>query len=54
MKCPPNHGQIYGHEGDLPSGNWHFPSASTKIKSGAAAAADPQHPLKGAQGGDQE
>ena len=32
----------------------HFPSTSTRIKSGAAAAADFQHPLKGAQGGEQE
>ena len=29
-------------------------SASTRIKSGAAAAADLQHPLKGIQGGEQE
>ena len=32
----------------------HLPSTSTRIKSGATAAADPQHPLKGIQGGDQE
>ena len=32
----------------------HLPSNSTKIKSGAAAAADFQHPLKGVQGGEQK
>ena len=32
----------------------HLPSASTRIKSGAAAATDLLHPLKGIQGGDQE
>ena len=34
--------------------NWHLPSTSTRIKSRDAAAADFQHPLKAAQGGDQE
>ena len=53
-KMPPNHGRIYGHEGALPTGNWHLLSASTKIESGAAAAAGLQYPLKGVQGGDQE
>lgn len=26
--------------------DWHLPSASTQIESGATIAADPQHPLK--------
>ena len=34
--------------------NCHLPSASTKIKSQAAAAADLKHTLKKVQGGDQE
>ena len=34
--------------------NWHLPSTSTRLASGAAAAADLQHPLEGAQGGEQE
>ena len=34
--------------------NWHLPSTSMRIKSRDAAAADFQHPLKAAQGGDQE
>ena len=54
MKCFPNHVRIYDHEGALPTKNWHLPYASTRIKSGAAVAADLQHPLKGGQGGDQE
>ena len=32
----------------------HLPSNATRIKSCAAAAADFQHPLKGAQGGKRE
>jgi len=31
-----------------------LPSTSTRIKSSAAAAAELQHPLKGAQGGQQK
>ena len=38
----------------LSTTNWHLPSTSSRIKSGAATAADLQHPLKGVQGGDQE
>ena len=40
----------------LQTGTCHgrLPSTSTRIKSGAAAAADLQHPLRGIQGGDQE
>ena len=34
--------------------DWHLPSASTWVESWATAAADPPHPLKGAQDGDQE
>jgi len=34
--------------------NCHLPSASTRIKSLAAAVTDLQHILKGAQGGEQE
>ena len=34
--------------------NWHLPSTSTGVKSRDAAAADLQHPMKGAQGGDQK
>ena len=34
------------------TGDWHLPSASTWIESWATEASDPQHPLKGAQGGD--
>jgi len=34
--------------------NCHLPSASTKIKSQAVAAADLKHTLKRVQGGDQE
>ena len=30
---PPNHGQIYDSEGNLPTRYWHLPSTSTKIKS---------------------
>ena len=33
MKCSPNYGQIYDPEEALPTGNWHSPSTSTKIKS---------------------
>ena len=36
----------------LRTGDWHLPSASTWIESWATEASDPQHPLKGAQGGD--
>lgn len=36
------------------TGDGHLPSASARIKSWAATAADPQHPLEGVQGGDQE
>ena len=36
----------------VPLTNWHLLSMSTRIKSRAVAAADLQHPLKGAQGGD--
>ena len=53
-EMPQNHGRIYDHEGALPTGNWHLPSTSTKIKSCAAAAADFQHPLKAVQVGDKE
>ena len=58
---------LAAHEGDLgggwgstflvlllPTTNGHLPSTSTRIKSWAAAAADLQHPRKGAQDGDQE
>ena len=38
----------------MPTTNWHLPSASTRIESRAAAAADLQHPLRGVQGGGQE
>ena len=38
----------------LSTTNWHLPSTSARIKSGATAAADLQHPLKGIQSGDQE
>ena len=34
--------------------NWHLPSSSTRIKSGAAAATDFQHSLTGVQGGEQQ
>ena len=34
--------------------NWHLPYTSTRIKSCDAAAADFQHVLKGAQGGEQK
>ena len=34
--------------------NWHLPSTATRIKSGAAEAADLQHSLKGAQAGEQK
>ena len=34
--------------------NCHLPSASTRIRSQAAAAADLEHTLKGVQGGDLE
>ena len=34
--------------------NWQLSSTSTHIKSWAATVADLQHPLKGAQGGEQE
>ena len=36
------------------AGDWHLASASTWTDSWATATTDPQHPLKGAQGGDQE
>ena len=51
----PQPSESTGKEGCLVSTkNWHLPSASTRIKSLATAAADCQHPLKGVQGGDQE
>ena len=34
--------------------DWYLSPASTGLESWATATADPQHPLKGAQGGDQE
>ena len=34
--------------------NWHLPSPSTGVKSCDAAAADLQHPMKEARGGDQK
>ena len=54
MRCPWNHGQIYGHEGVLPTGNWQFLSASTKVKLVTTSPAELQHPLKGVQGRNQK
>ena len=53
-EMPPKHGQVCGYEGTLLTGSWHSPAASTKITSWPLQTADLQHPLKGAQGGDQK
>ena len=39
-------------ESSLSATDGHPPPTSARIEPGAAAAADPQHPLKGAQGGE--
>ena len=51
QEMPPKHGQIRGYEG---TGSGYSPAASAKITSWLLQVADLQHPLKGAQGGDQK
>ena len=54
IKYPPDHGQINAHEEALPTGKCRLLCASAKIKLGAAATADFEHPLKRVHGRNQE